>query len=127
VLLSRFPDLIDKQNIEGRTSFHNAAQEGALLSLRHMIQHFRGQAMVVDLIGRLPIHYAAQHGRADVLYEFLAKGLYQVNEADGQLRTVAHRAAVSHSLETFHVALEHGPDFSIQDSKLLIIILANTE
>ena len=117
MLLSRYPDLMDKRNIEGRTSFHNAALEGALLCLRHMIQHFREQAMVTDLIGRLPVHYAAQQGRAAVLREFLVKGLYQVNEADDHSRTVAHRAALSQSLETFHVALEHNPDLSIQDSE----------
>ncbi|XP_066936826.1 serine/threonine-protein phosphatase 6 regulatory ankyrin repeat subunit C-like [Clytia hemisphaerica] len=115
VLLSRYPDLIEKQSQEGRNSFHYASQVGALVCLRHMIQYFRDRALATDNEGRLPVHYAALYGHAPVVKEFLVKGIFQVNEADSFCRTVAHHAAKSSSFETLHITLEHNADLTIQD------------
>lgn len=101
----------------GRTSFHYAAQVGAFDCIRHMLQFYRSKAIMIDNQGRLPVHYAALAGKAALVKEFLARGINQVIEADKCCDTVAHLAARSPSLETLHVALEHGADLTIQNSE----------
>ena len=81
-----------------------------------MLQFDRPKATMVDNQGRLPVHYAALTGKVVLVKEFLERGVNQVIEADHCCDTVAHHAAKSRSLETLHVALEHGADLTIQNS-----------
>lgn len=115
-LLSRFPGLVKHQDKHGCTAYHHACEYGALNCLRYLVQNHRRHASTIDKSSRLPVHVAAESGRAEILKELLVKGVNAINEVNESTSdTITHCAAKSKSLECLHLTLKFGPDLSIQN------------
>ncbi|KAF8391789.1 hypothetical protein HHK36_022023 [Tetracentron sinense] len=93
LLVEKKPELIEEQDIYGRTALHYAASYHSFEVARVLIESDSSEAYIQDKDGRTPLHFAAGKGDEDVTREIIGRYPDTVDLVDkrGQNVSFLHR------------------------------------
>jgi ankyrin repeat protein len=100
--------------VSGTADLHRAAKSGDIDSVRKLLDQVFVDINVQNDDGDTPLHYAAYHGRVDIMRELLAHRA-DVKVCNRAKNTSLHHAAVNGNEDITRELLAHGADEKAQN------------
>jgi len=112
-ILSQDPNVLNTQDVDGRTALHWSATSGSLDIVRYLLdQH--AEVDIPDNSGWTALHIASSAGHEDVVRELLGAGA-DVKKANDKGLTALHYAASKSRVDISKLLIARGADMNARD------------